>query len=324
MAPIPLLSLTNRTLDNTLGAIILGMVGSSMLFGITTLQTYWYYHCYPNDSTLHKCSVALLWILDALHLTLVIHAVYTYSVAGFGNALGLEDITWSIKLQASINIVIVLLVHSLYATRVWLLGGYHQGVLGYIVASVVAGGFVIGVVFSCFCWKVQTYAELERIAWLVEAAFGTSTAIDFVIAAAMCYYLRKSKGSISRLNSRISTIIQYTLSSGILTSACSLAAMFSYILLPNTFAFLALEFLATKLYVVSFISMLNARERSRLGLSTLEGSGSEPSWRRHLMAHTTSSFWSPRPVSMVSFDAARSPPESVTKGNPPTPTYYAQ
>ncbi|KIM35392.1 hypothetical protein M413DRAFT_349033 [Hebeloma cylindrosporum] len=320
MAPTPLLSLTDQTMDNTLGAIVLGMAGSSMLFGITTLQTYWYFHCYPNDSALYKCSVALLWILDALHLTLVVHAVYTYSVAGFGNSAGLQDILWSIKLQASINVVIVLIVHSLYATRVWLLGGYHRGVLGYVVASVVAGGFVIGIVFSCFCWKVHTYADLESIAWLINAALGTSTTIDFVIATAMCYYLRKSKGSITRLNSRISTIMQYTLSSGIFTSACSLAAMFSYILLPNTFAFLALEFLATKLYVVSFIAMLNARERNHLGFSTFEVSATDPSWKRHLdiIDHTTSSFWSPRPQSMVSLEAAHFPPESLTKTNPPT------
>jgi hypothetical protein len=315
----PLVSLTDQTMDNTLGAIMLGMVGSSMLFGITTLQTYWYYHCYPDDSALHKYSVALLWILDAVHLTLVIHAVYTYGVAGFGNSSGLQDITWSIKLQASINVVIILIVHSLYATRVWLLGGYHRGVLGYIVASVVAGGFVIGTVFSCFCWKVHTYEDLEGIAWLIDTALGTSTAIDFVIAAAMCYYLRKSKGSISRLNSRISTIMQYTLSSGIFTSACSLAAMFSYILLPNTFAFLAIEFLATKLYVLSFIAMLNARERNHLGLSTFEGSASDPSWKRHLDVNprTTSSFWSPRPQSMVSLEDAQFPPEFMTKGNLP-------
>jgi len=31
------------------------------LFGITSLQAYWYYHSYPNDSTLHRFSVGALW-----------------------------------------------------------------------------------------------------------------------------------------------------------------------------------------------------------------------------------------------------------------------
>ncbi|KDR65830.1 hypothetical protein GALMADRAFT_148324 [Galerina marginata CBS 339.88] len=307
MAPTPLLSLADQTLDNTVGAMLLGVVGASLLFGITTLQTYCYYHTYPNDSHLHKCSVAILWILDALHLILVVHAIYTYAVTGFGNIFGLLEITWSLKLQASVNVLIIVIVHSLYAMRVWLLGGYHRGVLGYIVASVVIAGFAIGVFLSYSIYTVKTYPELERVAWVIDAALGTSTTIDFIIAAAMCYYLRKSKGGITRLNSRISTIMQYSLSSGLLTSACSLSAMFSYILLPNTFVFLAIEFLLTKLYVSSFIAMLNARERKTLEGTSYDEYGTDPSWKRQLNLHTTSSFWSPRPPSMDTLELP-SPP----------------
>ncbi|PPQ94270.1 hypothetical protein CVT25_004927 [Psilocybe cyanescens] len=325
MAPTntPPLSLAEQTLDNTVGAVLLGVIGASLLFGITTLQAYWYYHSYPYDSLLHKYSVAILWyvdgiwtedrerpklklwirILDVFHLSLVIHAVYTYAVSGFGNSTGLLSIPW------------------LYAMRVWLLGGYHRGVLGYIVASVVVAGFVrlafIGLngsldsssywcdtilldVADIICsYTVDTIPELEKISWVIDAALGTSTAIDFVITAAMCYYLRKSKGGITRLNSRISVIMQYSLSSGLLTSACSLSAMFTYILLPNTFIFIALEFLVTKLYVGSFIAMLNARER-KIGISSYsEDNYTQPSWKRPLHSHTTSSFWSPRPDSLT-------------------------
>lgn len=31
------------------------------IYGITTLQAYWYYHSYPNDSRVNKTSVAALW-----------------------------------------------------------------------------------------------------------------------------------------------------------------------------------------------------------------------------------------------------------------------
>ncbi|KAF8868475.1 hypothetical protein CPB84DRAFT_1807936 [Gymnopilus junonius] len=311
MAPTPLLSLADQTLDNTIGAILIGIVGAALVFGITTLQTYWYYHTYPNDALLHKCSVAVLWTLDAFHLALVVHAVYTYAVIGFGNWLRLLEITWSIKLQASINVVIVLIVHSLYAMRVWLLGGYHRGILGYIVALVVLGGFAIGIVLAYLIYTIRSYIELESISWAINAALATSTTIDFIIAGAMCYYLRKSKGSITRLNSRISTVMQYTLSSGLFTSACSLSAMFCYILLPNTFIFLALEFLLTKLYVGSFIAMLNARERKRDGVCSCDGLATEPSWswKRHLNLHTASSSRSPRPQSTLTLNVPQSPPE---------------
>ncbi|RDB17544.1 hypothetical protein Hypma_001182 [Hypsizygus marmoreus] len=256
-------SLHAPTIDNTVGAAYLGVVGSAFLYGVTTLQMYWYYHQFDRDPWLHKYSVAILWVLDTFHLAITVHAVYVYTITGFGNVEGLQHILWSIKLQVSINVVVVLMVQSLYAYRVWILGGYHGGVLGYLVAAVVAAGFAIGIIIAYQIYTVDKYKELDAVGWAINASLATSTAIDFVIAGAMCFYLRKSKGSETRLNSRISRMMQYTLSSGLFTSACSLSAMFSYILLPETFIFLAVEFLLTKLYVGSFFAMLNARERPR-------------------------------------------------------------
>ncbi|KAF9447782.1 hypothetical protein P691DRAFT_801836 [Macrolepiota fuliginosa MF-IS2] len=326
MPPTTMLSLQNATLDNTVGALFLGVLAAMFLFGITTLQMYWYYHLYPKDSQLHKYSVAILWSLDTLHLALTIHAVYTYIVNGFGNILGLEHISWSIKLQVSVNVVIILVVHSLYALRVWILGEYHRGGVGYLVAFVLVGGFVIGAVLAYQIYTIHTYAELGRISWVINSAFATATGIDFIITASMCYYLWKSQAPASRLNSRISTIIQYTLSSGLLTSACSLSALFSYILLSNTFVFLGLQFILTKLYVASFLTMLNARKRTvTVGSSNTDDLNSENTTpvtdliprRYQLFSHkfrssqsqtqsqlrthrlrlrtATSSFWSPPP-----------------------------
>lgn len=298
MAPTPPTSLTDATLDNTLGSLLLGVVAAAFFYGITTLQTYLYYHAYPYDSLLHKFSVAILWILDGFHLALTIHCVYIYSVTGFGNILGLTHIVWSIKLQVALNVFILLMVHSLYAMRVWKLGGYHRGILGYIVASVVTGGCVIGLVLTYQLYIVNSYAALANISWIINAALGTSTAIDFVISGAMCYYLRMSQGKASHLDSRISALMQYTLSSGLFTSACSLSAMFSYILLPNTFVFLGITFLLTKLYVGSFLAMLNARERKAPQVATEDEA--VHTQQKRIKCRVTSSFWSPAPLSPIS------------------------
>ncbi|KAK7026029.1 hypothetical protein VNI00_015746 [Paramarasmius palmivorus] len=261
-------SFEEATDDNTLGAVFLGVIGSGVLFGVTCLQVYIYYHRFLKDSALHKILVAVLWILDALHLALTVHVVYHYLVSNFGNHAEYPNIIWSLKLQVAVNVVIILIVQSLYAYRVWLLGGYHHGILGYLVASVVAGGFAhwacaaIGIILAYQVYSVDTFAKLEDIAWAINASLATSTTIDFLISSAMCYYLWKSKcnDSRSRLNSRISTVMQYTLCSGLLTSACSLSTLFTYNLMPNNFIFLGLEFLLTKLYVGSFLAMLNARK----------------------------------------------------------------
>ncbi|KAJ7352094.1 hypothetical protein DFH08DRAFT_857934 [Mycena albidolilacea] len=254
-------SAQSQTLDNTLGAVFIGVVLSCILFGVSALQVYYYYHYYPHDSLLHKASVALLWVLDATHLSLMIYSSYHYGVRGFGQYAGLNVVIWPVKLLVAINVVVILLVQSLYAYRVWLLGGYHHGVLGYLVAGVVLGGFAIGIVLAYETYTVSSWTNTGDIAWAVESSFAASTMIDIVISVAMCYYLRKSKGMESRLNSRISTLMQYTLSCGVFTSACSIACLFTFILMQNNLVFLALSFLLTRLYVNSFMAMMNARQR---------------------------------------------------------------
>jgi hypothetical protein len=118
---------------------------------------------------------------------------------------------------------------------------------------------------------------------------------------------------------------QYILSIPI-SSACSLSAMFCYILLPNTFVFLGLEFILTKLYVLSFLSLLNSRQHlpgtdvpshftapsdPRFVKSPTEDrytpplrnqTSSERRLRRAALRKTTSSFWSPPPPASVQVD----------------------
>lgn len=37
-------------------------------------------------------------VLDAFHLTLIIHAVYGYAITGFGSTAALYQISWSVKI----------------------------------------------------------------------------------------------------------------------------------------------------------------------------------------------------------------------------------
>ncbi|KAL0952360.1 hypothetical protein HGRIS_006639 [Hohenbuehelia grisea] len=251
-----------QTLDNTLGSLFIGSIAAALLYGVTSLQAYWYYHWYHGrDSRVHQISVGLLWGLDTVHLILIVHGVYHYCVEGFGNRATLLEIVWSMKLQVTVNVVIILLVQALYAYRVWLLGGYHNSIVAYFVVATVLGGFAIGIILAYKVYTVTLFSDHEHIGWAIIASLATSTVVDFIIAFSMCYYLRKSRGLQSRLNSKLSTMMQFVLSSGFLTSACSTTALVAYVAMPHTLVFIGVESLLTKLYINSFLAMLNARDR---------------------------------------------------------------
>ncbi|SJL15363.1 uncharacterized protein ARMOST_18856 [Armillaria ostoyae] len=127
-------------------------------------------------------------------------------------------------------------------------------------------------------YTITTFTGLASMGWAIDAAFATSTGIDFFISFAMCYYLHKSRSisEFSSTNSRLLVLMWFVLMSGLATSACSTVALVTFIVLPNTLVFLGVEFLLTKLYVNSLLSMLNARKRLQ-GANTGSGTGlSEP------------------------------------------------
>lgn len=290
-----------QTLDNTVGAIFLGAIGAGFLFGVNTLQFGYYFHSFPNDILLHKVSVTLLWTLDALHLALTLHAAYNHVVTDFGSLGGLLVVHWSMQAQVTVLVLVIILVHCLYGQRIWKLSGYHRGFLGYITILALSAAAGVGIVLAYKVFTVKSYLELESIRWALQAGFATATFIDFLITLAMVYYLHKSigTGSRTRLNTRISVVIQYVMASGLLTSACSIAALLAFVVSPNNLAFLALEFLLTKLYVGSFLALLNVREKTTSGGSESSGSRSSRLLQRDSFTslpspkkRVTSSFWS--------------------------------
>ncbi|KAK0445931.1 hypothetical protein EV421DRAFT_1902285 [Armillaria borealis] len=284
------------SLGTTIGAAYVGAMLSSLLFGITVLQVFIYYRDYPNDWQLYRYSVGILWVLDAFHLSLTMHAIYHYTVDSFGDYAALGNVVWSFKLQILVNVIIIVFVQrcrlfipsiipathfvlrSLYAVRLWKFGRHFHRFLPWTVIFVVACGFAVGVLLVYKTYTITTFTGLASMDWAIDAAFATSTGIDFFISFAMCYYLHKSRSitEFSSTNSRLLVLMWFVLMSGLATSACSTVALVTFIVLPNTLVFLGVEFLLTKLYVNSLLSMLNARKRLQ-GANTGSGTGlSEP------------------------------------------------
>ncbi|OJA11070.1 hypothetical protein AZE42_06925 [Rhizopogon vesiculosus] len=82
-----------------LGAGFIGGMIAAIMYGITTLQTYLYYVYFPRDSHSLKFLVALIWVLDTLHVSFMCHALYHYLVSSFGDADALTTAIWSLVVR---------------------------------------------------------------------------------------------------------------------------------------------------------------------------------------------------------------------------------
>jgi hypothetical protein len=249
-------------LGNTFGAAFLGVLVSAVLFGITNMQTLIYFRRYPDDRRARKISVAILWVLDALTFALTVHILYHYLVSGFGNYFALFKIVWSFRLHTALTIINICFVQSLYAIPIWLLGGHFNRWVSLVVCCAVVVGYGIGIVTIVETYQISTFVGLRDKAWVIYASFGSATLVDFIITGGMCVYLQQSRSpaGFSSLDTTLYTLMQYIISSGLATSACSTAALIAFSVKPNTMIFVAIQFLLTKLYVNSFLALLNSRQ----------------------------------------------------------------
>ncbi|KAG1879086.1 hypothetical protein F4604DRAFT_1923237 [Suillus subluteus] len=126
-------------IGKTFGALFIGVtiaavfvndllvMQSKLLFGLSNVQAFVYFQAHRGTgTTFYKLAIICLWILDALHLALIVHCVYYYLVSNYANVIALTEIVWSFKLQIVVEVFIIYGVHILYLHRIWILSKARQ------------------------------------------------------------------------------------------------------------------------------------------------------------------------------------------------------
>ncbi|SJL16918.1 uncharacterized protein ARMOST_20450 [Armillaria ostoyae] len=222
------------SIDTTFGACYIGTIIAAILFGISNLQVVIYYKRYPNDWWVYRYSVALLWVLDTLHVGLSTHALYFYLITMFGDLSGgLENGLWSMKLQLSLNISLVVYVQwyeiNIYSEAInedllsyslgymrsdygdlddsftrffhlssfWLSPPHLE--LPYASTTSFSGSYFNDKKFTDLAYEIHFVPNLLYVYTSKKSIcifFSTIEAADFIIVPMMCYYLHKSRRDI--------------------------------------------------------------------------------------------------------------------------------
>ncbi|KIK33518.1 hypothetical protein CY34DRAFT_18316 [Suillus luteus UH-Slu-Lm8-n1] len=245
-------------LGNTFGALFIGVALSAVLFGLTNVQIFIYFQTHRDTKmTFFELIVIWLWILDALHLALTIHCIYYYLVTNYTNFNALTEIVWSVNLQVVFEFLIIHAVHFSYAYRIWIVSRGRSRVLPTVIIPYQQMSISILVVFVEY--QCHTFQDMIAIEWTAYLALSSMAFGDILIVSSLCYLLATSRTGFSSTGSFITKLMGYIISTGCLTSACSMIAVITCVVMPKNFIFLGLEFLVTKLYVNSFMALMNAR-----------------------------------------------------------------
>ncbi|KAG2337627.1 hypothetical protein BDR05DRAFT_970055 [Suillus weaverae] len=171
----------------------------------------------------------------------------------------LTEIVWSFKLQVIFNALITNSVHALYVHRLWIVSKGRSRALPIIVCIIVTLALGVDIVLGWVLYQCHLFSDLIRAMWAAYMALGMITVVDILIVSSLWYLLATSRTGFSSMDSFVNKLMSYTVNTGCITSIGSMATLIICAVMPNNFIFLGVEFLVAKLYVNSFLTLLNAR-----------------------------------------------------------------
>ncbi|CDO68272.1 hypothetical protein BN946_scf184842.g35 [Trametes cinnabarina] len=251
------------SIDSTFGAALLGLIIGACLYGITIMQTFAYFKNYTTDSKFVKSLVLILTVLDTLHLILCMRTIYWYLVTNFGNTDNLDVTTWSMAG------LIGLIVEAFFARRVWMMS--RNWVVTGIILILAALHFVVRVLsvvtpqseLTLRRFILGRFSKFKSLTWVTCLGLGAAAASDILIAGAMCYYLYKKRTGLKRTDSLVTTLMVYSINTGLTTSIIGTICVVAFGAMPTNFVWLGFFWIMGKCYVNSFLALLNSRDRLR-------------------------------------------------------------
>ncbi|KAL9709437.1 hypothetical protein Ac2012v2_007172 [Leucoagaricus gongylophorus] len=248
----------NVLLDNTFGAMMIGVVVSAVLHGVCLLQAFYYFQKYKKDGILLKGLVIVLVLFDATHLCFITHTVYHYTITNFHDEDKLKHVVWSVVMEALFTGFNGAFVQIFYTYRVWKLSERSRLITG-LILFLIACCAGCGTVWVIISMQFDTYEKLLKISPLTITINALSTTIDMLIATSLVYLLHNARTGFKRSNTMINKLIIFIVSTGVLTTLCAVAALISLTVSPRTLIYASFYFCIGRLYVNSFLATLNAR-----------------------------------------------------------------
>ncbi|THU88451.1 hypothetical protein K435DRAFT_761823, partial [Dendrothele bispora CBS 962.96] len=257
MAPI-------TDIQSTIGPMFLGMAIGLALWGVSCIQTWYYYDNYKRDTLYMKTLVALVFISDTIHQGIICWIIYRYTISFFGDVVHVQSVDKGIYIEVLFNAFTGTMVQCFFTYRIWQFR--KQTVLISVISLLILGELAVSLAYALqgLVEDLDDFAKIRKLKGLSMSINVLAAVGDLMICGSICRMLNSSKTGHAWSNHALNRLMIFSVNTGLVTSICACCSLlFILVLDEKYFVYACFYFIIGRLYSNSFLATLNARRRIR-------------------------------------------------------------
>ncbi|KAJ7480965.1 hypothetical protein FB451DRAFT_1365273 [Mycena latifolia] len=225
------------------------------LFGMLSLQVYFYYQAFPNDRLAVKCLVYITYIAEVVQTIFLMYDAFAVISSGFQDPMKMHFEWLDVPI---ISGIVAFIGQSFYAYRVHILSQswFIPTFIVLISLTSCGGAFLCGI----FILEAGSILPKSPKVSAAAGAWGTTSALtDILIAFCMTYYLSKRDPGYRNTRVLVSKVIRLTIETGCLTAVVTVAAGALFFFIPDRIYYATPIALLPTLHANNILVVLNSR-----------------------------------------------------------------
>ncbi|KAI0667713.1 hypothetical protein C8Q78DRAFT_1082010 [Trametes maxima] len=271
---------SNPGLGDSFGVMLLSTIIAAAMYGLTVLQTLFYYEKFPKDSWMLKTTaslVAAVWILDTVTIVLDSHAIYYYLIVNFDNPSALLNQVWSVQVEILITFSAVVIVQLFFVMRIYQLRPYAWYIpLAMAIIAIASYALIIMIFSQVFHHTAWSDVQSSGVNNPLVANWVLGLVVDTSITIVLCWYLWSEKVYVRHKTHRVlNRIIIFSVNRGAIAAGTQLLSFLLKFVWPRKLVWLAFHNVLSKVYANSMLATLNSRVAFRSMMSGNDFDGTE-------------------------------------------------
>lgn len=247
------------SLDLTWGAWLIALLFDAIFYGCGLLQTWLYFHWYPQDRWWLKVMVLALLLLETVQLTAFFAGAYIVLIHHFGDSAALTMILWVDTAQLLAGFLSEFLVQMYFAYCVFTLDkkNLFPPIIITVLALLTMGAGAAQTILST---SLASFARLDKTKPSTTLQGVASVLCDVAITISLSLILDRRKSVHKTTDSLIKSLMINAINRGLVTSFFAALNLILFLALPGTFVFFIALIPTSKLYMNTCLATLNSRQ----------------------------------------------------------------